>query len=197
MTNTIPFLKRKFENDTDIGLWVLEQMPVRHGAEARGKYAGLTADEKKNPHAVAGMCVDIIASARPTSILMKEGPLAEFVGIMGEGRRPSGMQRQQNQRQSQGQRQTSSTSGAGQSESTKQGGGDRPTVCSVVAPRGPMCKHGHKHPCWRDNQWAGPLPRYVLRNSAAVKAIERDRAANAHQHPKRVSHSAFGAEWRW
>ena len=56
---------------------------------------------------------------------------------------------------------------------------ERPSVCSVSAPRGPMCKHGHNPPCWRDNLWTGPLPARVTKNEKAVKAIEADRVANA------------------
>ena len=56
---------------------------------------------------------------------------------------------------------------------------DKPTGCSVLPPRGPCCKFNHPPPCYRDNLFAGPLPRKTWENKDAMARIVADRLANA------------------
>ena len=150
-----------------------------YGSEARTKYDGLSAADKADPLAVADMCVNIMSVARPPRDLLKEGPLREFIGFVdSSGRRPSGLNPQDGRPQGEPQQR------GGRRDGQRQRGDrnprpERPSVCSVLAPRGPMCKHGHSPPCWRDNLWEGPLPAHIARNENAVKSIEADRLANA------------------
>ena len=45
ITNTFPYLKRPFASKIDESEWVLAQLPERYGAEARGKYAAMSASD--------------------------------------------------------------------------------------------------------------------------------------------------------
>ena len=181
IVNTFPYLKRPFANKVDESEWVLSQLPERYGAEGRGKFAALSATEKGDPSIVAGMCVDLMAAARPTRSLLKEGPLAEFIGIIdtgGAGRRPKDLRNTPNPKNTKSNPQPGPSAPAPAAPAPAP---TRPTYegCSVPAPRGPMCKHKHGAPCWRDPQWGGPLPFHVARNPAAVASIEGDRLKNA------------------
>ena len=52
ITNTLPYLKRPFASKLDESQWVLEQLPERYGAEARGKFAALSGTlRRKTPTA--------------------------------------------------------------------------------------------------------------------------------------------------
>ena len=80
--NTFPYLKRKYSTPEEIGEWVLSQVPEKHGAECRTVVKALSADDKRDPHKVATACVDVMAKARPARVMLKQGPLADFIGLM-------------------------------------------------------------------------------------------------------------------
>ena len=60
-----PYLERGFDSEEAKGVWVLRQVPLAYGAEARAKYESLSTAEKGSPHAVAAMCIEVIANAKP------------------------------------------------------------------------------------------------------------------------------------
>ena len=86
--NTFPYLKRKYSTPEEIGEWVLSQVPDKHGAECRTVVRALSADDKKDPHKVATACVDVMARARPAMVMLRQGPLADLIGLVDEP--PSG-----------------------------------------------------------------------------------------------------------
>ena len=53
-------------------------MPLK----GRSLYDKQTDEVKADPHAVAKMCVDMTARARPARLLLQSGPLSEFVGLV-------------------------------------------------------------------------------------------------------------------
>ena len=72
--------------------------------------------------------------------MLKEGPLGEFIGLVdsGGGRRPAGLN---NRRNDGGSRQQ--TGSSRQQQNQERDRSERPTVCSVLPPRGPMCDRRH------------------------------------------------------
>ena len=66
ITKTFPYLKRPFASKLDESKWVLDQLPEKYGAEARTKFEKLAPADQEDPHAVAEMCVDVMATARTT-----------------------------------------------------------------------------------------------------------------------------------
>ena len=161
--------------------------PADYVAQARANYASLTADQKKDPHRVASLVVDTIATARDDLGLDLKKAWDEYVGLGDEGtppligpggggRRPGGLG-------GRGRGKGDGRGGGGRGRGKGAGDDDerppRPTKCSVLPPRGPMCNIGHNTPCWRDPDFEGPLPLRVWKNPAAMKDIEADRLKNA------------------
>ncbi len=98
MKNNMPYLDRPFASKLKESAWVLQQVPVNLGSEARNDFNRLSDADKAIPQLVASMCANIIANARPADQMLREGVLSEFVGALddseGGGRRPQGLQRQ-------------------------------------------------------------------------------------------------------
>ena len=88
LTDIIPYTHRKFASDEDLGLWTLSQCPSDYVAQARANYASLTADQKKDPHRVASLVVDTIATARDDLGLDLKKAWDEYVGLGDEGTPP-------------------------------------------------------------------------------------------------------------
>ena len=165
--NIFPYLKRKYSTPEEIGEWVLSQVPDKHGAECRTVVRTLSADEKRDPHKVASVCVDAMAKARPAIVMLRKGPLADLIRLVDEPRTGSGQygRRMRSlpsahdpgekgecaEKDAVGQSQRPPVpTGKGRNGQFDRKNRERP-VCSVSAPRGPMCKRGHSGPCWRDN----------------------------------------------
>ena len=176
----LPYLSRPYATQTDISMWVIKQVPVHHGVEARTLWSTLTVAQKANPSVVASKLVEMMALARDPLELFKsvtgKSSISEFVGIAsdesgesggngtsgGAGRRPRGLEQK----------------GKGKGNG-RDGKAVRPTACSTLPPRGPTCNKAHGGPCWRDPAWKGPLPARVAKIPDAVKSINADRIAQA------------------
>ena len=59
------------------------------------------------------------------------------------------------------------------------GADQRGLGCSTPAPRGPTCKFNHPPPCYRDADWPGPIPQYVIDNKPRLAKLLADRDAVA------------------
>ena len=95
MKNNMPYLDRPFASKLKESAWVLQQVPVNLGSEApRNDFNQLSDADKAVPQTVATMCANIIANARPTDQILREGVLSEFVGALddseGGGSSPAG-----------------------------------------------------------------------------------------------------------
>jgi hypothetical protein len=96
LTHHVPYVRRPFPTDQAISEWVISQAPEEHRARAQDKFDLLSADNKKDPHGIASMIVNIIARARAPRSTYSQGPseLKEFIGNIDDdasGRRPPGL----------------------------------------------------------------------------------------------------------
>ena len=61
-------------------------------------------------------------------------------------------------------------------------GAPRYTCCSVTAAEGgPLCKHAHPPPCWRDPRVAVEIPAKLCKNDGLMKDLNKDRLFNANK----------------
>ena len=79
LENHIPYLERPFANDASISGWVIKQVPLEHGIEARGMFNSMSAAEKNDPRGVASRIVEIMAQARDPLEELKAGSLSDRV----------------------------------------------------------------------------------------------------------------------
>ena len=111
----------------------------------------------------------IVASGQKASV--KDGPLGDFILIQEEsakGRRPRGLD-------DKGGGGGKGSGKGGKGKGSGGGKGGRAVGCSTPAPRGPTCKFNHPPPCYRDADWAGPIPQYVIDNKERFARLLIDR----------------------
>ena len=161
--NNIPFLSRPFHfvkarpEYHQISLWVIEQLPPDLSADGRWLDASLTAVQRADPERVARFCLEMVEKAYKPDLKV-DGPLSEFLGITDDaGRRPRGLNTAAS---------GSNAGGKGSGKSGKSGKAksvsDKPraTECSnAQTARGKTCNFRHPAPCYRDNLWAGLIPK--------------------------------------
>ena len=175
LTNHVPYMDRPFKDDDALCRFILRQMPAETQTEGRLWRASQPDADRNNSTKVLEGLVKVVALANP--VQLKDGVLKEFIGFTTEegGRRPGkgfgGRGRGDGGRGGRGGR---------------DGGRERPTACSVPPPRGPMCNIPHNGPCWRDNLWAGPLPRRIHNDPTQKAAIDKGRVANGSRLGERV-----------
>ena len=181
LVNHIPFLRRPFPvADGSLGTWIVQQMPEALAADGRRLVSTLSIAQLSNGSAVASSCIAIVASGQKPSI--KDGPLGDFIlvqedGAAADGRRPRGL----DDRRGGGGKGKGAGGGKGGKGKAASGGKgqDRAIGCSTPAPRGPTCKFNHPPPCYRDADWPGPIPQYVIDNKARFTNLLADRDAVA------------------
>ena len=186
-----PYLERPFPTPESFSAWIINQTPSKHKGRALDKYEKMTTAEQQDSHGVLAMIIDMMAKARSPLEILRESTAADFVGLVtpeepapsvqpvvpvllttDTGRRPPGIEGGRDRGRGRG-------GGRGSGGGGRGGGDGRPTGCSTAAPRGPTCTRKHNPPCWRDNQWPGPLPARVHNDKKAKADIESDRTANA------------------
>ena len=187
MKHHIPFLERPFKTQRKVSEWVISQLPPDLAADGRRLEDTLTVAQFGDPEVVARLCFTIVQKAH-SKVSNTKGGMAEFLGQMSDaapgagakpgggggdsksGRRPSGLK-------------TGTTAPSGKPASKP-----RATECSNThTARGATCKLAHPAPCFRDNLWAGPVPRRLWDNKDALASIEKDRTAGAKQRGETVT----------
>tara|TARA_B100000795_G_scaffold70403_1_gene49334 strand:- start:562 stop:1017 length:456 start_codon:yes stop_codon:yes gene_type:complete len=130
---------------------------------------------------VASFISEIIARAVDPAVALREQlrltGAPEFVGITDDGgRRPQDLGQPKGGGKGKGKGNPSLGKGKGAP------GAPRYTCCSVTAAEGgPLCKHAHPPPCWRDPRVAVEIPAKLCKNDGLMKDLNKDRLFNANK----------------
>ena len=186
MVKHIPFLDRPFINQSAISRWVIQQLPPALAVDGRSLVRTMTAAQMADTPGVIEACIDLVSSANDSNKNFKE--ITEMIGaaIPGgeqQGRRPAGLGKGGGRGgDSSGGRGGKGAGAGGKGAGGKGAGGKgaskpKPTACSVLPPRGPMCDKAHHNDCWRDPRCSKALPSWV--KPEVVVQIDKDKRANA------------------
>ena len=176
MEKHIPFLKRKATPEWTAE-WVSQQAPREHRIEVTGMYEALSAAEKADPHLVASKVVDIMSRAVDPAVALREAlreaGASEFIGLAtdGPGRRPGGLdQPKAKGKGAKGKPGNGKGKGAASATSSSSDTGAMRYTCCSVPPEqgGPLCKHAHPPPCWRDPRESPTLPKRLCNNEKLI-----------------------------
>ena len=185
MVKHIPFLDRPFTNQSAISRWVIQQLPPALAVDGRSLVRTLTAAQMADTPGVIEACIDLVSAANDSNKNFKE--ITEMIGAAipgGEqhGRRPAGLGKGGGRGgDSPGGRGGKGAGAGGKGAGGKGAGGKgasrpKPTACSVLPPRGPMCDKAHHNDCWRDPKCSTALPGWV--KPEVVVQIDKDKKAN-------------------